>query len=206
MEIRLSKDDNTKVPMCIEMVKQGIFGKKVPSLIINRDAVIPIYVFRPGKLSDLHTEITVGDTMGVINIKGTPVIPGCIDGKVILPFFDIQEILEYDNMTASDISILDAIVIIMTPNKDKLYAFYLMGTKIKGGLSKGYVKIKAHFNLNGFNADEFLNDMSDDNDDNLDIDFPDADTKTTWDENGSTTTTKSFVVDDSVDDDEDEEE
>ena len=93
MEIRLSKDDNTKVPICLEMVKQGIFGKKVPSLIINHDAVIPIYVFRPGNLSDLHTEITVGDTMGVINIKGTPVIPGCIDGKVILPFFDIQEIL-----------------------------------------------------------------------------------------------------------------
>ena len=201
MEIRLSKDDKSKVPMSIEMVKHGIFGKKIPSLIINHDAVIPIYVFRPGKLSDLHTEITVGDTMGVINIKGTPVIPGCIDGKVILPFFDIQEILEYDNMTASDIIILDAIVIVMTPNKDKVYPFYLMGAKVKCW-PKDFVKIKAHFNLNGFDVDEFHADMCSDD---LDIDFPDADTKTTWDENGSTTTTKSFVVDDLVDDDDEEE-
>ena len=191
MEIRLSKDENSKVPMCLEMVKQGIFGKKIPSLIIN-DVAIPIYVFRPGKLSDLHTEITVGDTMGVINIKGTPIIPGCTD-------FDIQEILEYDNMTASDLVMLDTIAIIITPNKN--YMFYLMGAKVKCGL-KNFVKIKAHFNLNGFDVDEFLDDMSQDN---LDIDFPDADTKTTWDENGSTTTGKSFVVDDSVDDDDEEE-
>ena len=202
MEIRLSKDDKSKVPMSIEMVKHGIFGKKIPSLIINHDAVIPIYVFRPGKHGDVRTEITVGDTMGVINIKGTPVIPGCIDGKVILPFFDIQEILEYQNMTASDIIILDAIVIVMAPNKDKVYPFYLMGAKVKCW-PKDFVKIKAHFNLNGFDVDEFHADMCSDD---LDIDFPDADTKTTWDENGSTTTTKSFVVDDSVDDDEDEEE
>ena len=192
MEIRLSKDDNTKVPMCLEMVKQGIFGKEVPSLIINHDAVIPIYVFRPGTLSDLHTEITVGDTMGVINIKGIPLIPGCTD-------FDIQEILEYDNMTASDLVMLDTIAIIITPNKN--YMFYLMGAKVKCDL-KNFVKIKAHFNLNGFDVDEFLDDMSQDN---LYIDFPDADTKTTWDENGSTTTGKSFVVDDSVDDDDEEE-
>lgn len=213
MEIRLSKDCNDKVPMHITMAKHGgLLGKKAPSLITveagtdrndpkNWILNIPIYIFR-AKYENLSTEVTVGDTMGFLNVKGAPVMPAFIDDKGSMHFFDIHEILEYDNMTSADLAMIDAIVIIMTPNNDKTYAFYLMGAKVKCGLSKDLVKIKGHFNLNGFDVDEFHDDMCPDC---MDIDFPDADSKTSWDENGSTSTTKSFVVDDSVDDDEDEE-